>query len=290
MLKRRVDDQLWLITQPDHAAVSGYLAAHWGNGEFARPGYYAASPNPEQLRAETILGIAEHDNGWWEWEADPQLDPGDGLPLHLTDLSQQDGFERWRLGVPRFERDHPYVSLLISLHAYWLHAPRLDSNGGSPFRHPLFGLGGSWLSPEGPELEEARRFVAEQESVQERLTSRLRQDPAWTAAVEPENLHPHARLLQLGDALSLSLCFGAKGRHQMEDVPRKSWEDRVALEVSPVGKQSVQVHPYPFDQDPLPVALRARVLTARPPKSGSFQGWWHRVPRTFLRFEYCSAA
>ena len=80
MLKRQVGSELWCITQPDHAAVSGYLAAHWGNGEFARPGYFAPFPEAERLRAETILAIAEHDNGWWEWEADPQRDPADGLP------------------------------------------------------------------------------------------------------------------------------------------------------------------------------------------------------------------
>ena len=75
MLKRQVGSELWCITQPDHAAVSGYLAAHWGNGEFARPGSFAPFPEPERLRAETILAIAEHDNGWWEWEGDPQRDP-----------------------------------------------------------------------------------------------------------------------------------------------------------------------------------------------------------------------
>ena len=74
MLKCQVGSELWCIAQPDHAAVSGYLAAHWGNDEFARPGSFAPFPEPERLRAETIFAIAEHDNGWWEWEADPQRD------------------------------------------------------------------------------------------------------------------------------------------------------------------------------------------------------------------------
>ena len=102
MLKRRVDNQIWLISQPDHAAVSGYLASHWGNEAFSQPGYYLPSAQSELWRAEAIFGIAEHDNGWWEWEADPEIDPEDGLPLHLTGLTQQQGFERWRLGVSLF--------------------------------------------------------------------------------------------------------------------------------------------------------------------------------------------
>jgi hypothetical protein len=113
LLKTVIDGKTWLVSQPDHAAVSGYLIAHWGNQEFAKPGYYAETPQPEDLRAETIFGIAEHDNGWWEWEADPEIDERDGLPLHLTDLSQQEGFGHWRRGVPRFQERHPYTALLI---------------------------------------------------------------------------------------------------------------------------------------------------------------------------------
>ncbi len=51
MLKTLKDERLWLVTQPDHAQVAGYLAAHWGNDEFARPGYFASAPDPERLRA-----------------------------------------------------------------------------------------------------------------------------------------------------------------------------------------------------------------------------------------------
>ena len=86
MLKTLRDDKVWLVSQPDHAEVSGYLAAHWGNEEFTRPGYYAASNDPERLRAETVLAIAQHDNGWWEWEAAPELSEIDGLPLGLSEL------------------------------------------------------------------------------------------------------------------------------------------------------------------------------------------------------------
>ena len=57
---------MWLVSQPDHAELSGLLAANWGNDEFARPGQFASANDPEQLRAETVLAIAQHDNGWWE--------------------------------------------------------------------------------------------------------------------------------------------------------------------------------------------------------------------------------
>ncbi len=47
MLKTVRQEQIWFVTQPDHAQVSGYLAAHWGNDEFARPGHFDGSNDPE---------------------------------------------------------------------------------------------------------------------------------------------------------------------------------------------------------------------------------------------------
>jgi hypothetical protein len=288
MLKRRVGDELWLISQQDHAAVSGYLAAHWGNGEFARPGYFAAAADPERLRAETVLAIAEHDNGWWEWEASPELDPEDGLPLGLLNLSQQQGLERWHLGVPRFVEKHPYVSLLISLHAYWLAVPRCEPHADATFFHPLFRDRATDPQLEGEELQRAKRFVAEQREIQERLIAWLHEDSVWSAAVRPEHLLPHGRLLQLGDALSLALCFGGDTSLQLEGIPRRSWQDRVALELTPGADRRIVCRPYPFDVDPLPVSIRGRVLPWPVERPAHFQSWWHVLPRRLIRFSYCS--
>ena len=86
MLKTIKDGKLWLVTQPDHGQVAGYLAAHWGNhAGFAKPGYFTSSYD-EELRQQTVLGIAQHDSGWWEWEAMPDLSPADGLPLDLAEV------------------------------------------------------------------------------------------------------------------------------------------------------------------------------------------------------------
>ena len=286
MLKRKVGGELWCISQPDHAAAAGYLAAHWGNGEFARPGRYAPCPDPERLRAETVFAVSEHDNGWWEWEADPRIDPADGLPLDLTSLEQSDGLQRWRLGVPRFRESHPYVALLISLHAYWLHAPRVQAEDTPAFLHPLFGTPADWPSPQGQELEEARRFVAEQHALQELLVDRIGSDPEWAAAVEPRSLRPHTRLLQVCDALSLHLCFGGDKERTLRAIPRASWNDRVSLRVRPAGESRVAIDPYPFDQDPLAVTLRARILDPEIRAPDDFHTWWHALPRREVQFRF----
>ncbi len=302
MLKTIREDQIWFVTQLDHAQVSGYLAAHWGNDDFARPGYFASSRDPERLRAETIVGIAEHDNGWWEWEATPELAKVDGLPLGLTEVlkNQQDAMNRWRLGIPRFSRDHPYVSLLISFHAYWLYAHGYQTGPDPAFTHPLFWKGSS-TQIMGDELDTARGFASEIKEMQDELTVRLRRDPACAAWVDAEHLNPHGRLLQLLDGLSLSLCSAhipprtgdAKGlgddKFDLLEVPRQSWEDRVTIEVKPVSERRIICEPYPFDVDPLPVIVPSRILDWPAESSFHFQSWWYSQPQRPIRFEYCSA-
>ena len=302
MLKTLKNEKLWLVTQPDHAQVAGYLAAHWGNDDFVRPGYFASASDPEQLRAETVMAVAQHDNGWWEWEATPELAAVDGFPSGLADVlkNQQEGMNRWRLGLGRFD-NAPYANLLISHHAYWLYAVGTQSDPDPAFVHPLF-----WNRSSG-ELYSGHRkqeldFLAELEELQKQWVEVIRRDAATASWVEPENLHPHARLLQLLDGVSLSLCSAlipassgesrglGEDEFELRDVPRRSWGDRVTIQVTPVGERRIALSPYPFDQDPLTVSVLARVFDLPADRSGHFQTWWHAKPLEVIQFQYSSSA
>src|SRR5688500_3939661 len=94
--------------------------------------------NPERLRREVVLAVSEHDNGWWEWEADPVI-AEDGLPSGLGEvlIDPVAGMQRWRQGIPRLAEQHPYASLLISEHAYWLYAAQFVENAPPEFVHAL---------------------------------------------------------------------------------------------------------------------------------------------------------
>ena len=286
MLKTIKDGNLWLVTQPDHGQAAGYLAAHWGgHAGFTRPGYYE-SGNHERLRAETIFAIAQHDNGWWEWEATPDLSPEDGMPLGLAEVlkDQAAGMSRWRNGLSRFKHA-AYANLLISRHAYWLYAIRALRDPDPAFTHPLFWKG----SPEKlyPGSRQAPlKFIAELEELQAQWIKTLRSDRATAAWVEPGNLQPHERLLQLCDGLALALSSAlipartgeTKGlgadAFELHDVPRRSWMDRVTIQVTPVGQGRIELDPYPFDLDPLPVLLPARVIPLPVEKPDPFHAWW----------------
>ncbi len=301
MLKTHRDNRTWLVSQPDHGRVAGYLAAHWGNDQFAAPGHFADAHDPEQLCAETVLAIAEHDNGWWEWEAIPELGDRDDLPLDLAEVlkNRQEGMDRWRRGIPRFGEEHSYVSLLISLHAYWLYASRTKPDPDPAFLHPLF-----WnRSPEklyANSSDEDRKFVADLEEQQADLTARLRGNPVTAAWVNRENLKPNARLLQLLDGLSLFLCSPlisplsgeAKGLGEdafdLLEVPRRSWQDRVTIEVRPAGARRIALKPYPFDVNPLRVVVPVRIIDSATRRSGAFHRWWHSQQAQWIQFEFCA--
>jgi hypothetical protein len=96
-------------------------------------------------------------------------------------------------------------------------------------------------------------------------------------------------LLQLADALSLALCFGGDTALRLENIPRRSWEDRGTLALTPTAGGRVACMPYPFDLDPLPVALRGCVLPWPVERPVHFQSWWQSLPRQWIRFVYCSS-
>ena len=299
MLKTKVDDAIWLVHQPDHAHVSGYLAAHWGGSNaFTRPGHYPGSTHSDVWRQEVVLAIAEHDNGWWEWEASPTVDLHDGLPLDFSDVGwdhMTDGFQRWRLGVPRLAARHPYAALLISLHPYWLYAFAFDDivcTDDDPFRHALFGTVEDAKNMV-TDHDSTRKLLDELKSMQQELKTRLRAQPEWAGAIGAAHVNPHFKLLQITDAMSLLLSMNARRERQFTDVPRRGWADRVTLTWRPLQSRRIVCEPWPFDTDPLEVHLPVRVITGdmRGPHSAALsltrlQG----TPLRTIRFELCSLA
>lgn len=301
MLKTIKDGNVWMVTQPDHGAVAGYLAAHWGNDHFASPGHFAPVADPERLRAEAVFAVAQHDNGWWEWEATPDVSASDGFPMGLAEVlkDQQAGMSRWRTGLGRFH-DAPYANLLISQHGYWLYAIRALPDPDPAFTHPLFWKG----SPEKlypGSREPALAFIAELERLQTGWKDKLRADAATAAWLEAQNFKPHARLLQLCDGLSLALSSNlipakdgpAKGlgddAFELRDVPRRGWDDRVTIRVTPLGAGRIELDPYPFDVHPLPVLIPARTVRWPAKKPDHLQIDWNAAIMYPLEFNLCHA-
>lgn len=264
MLKTHHENTIRLITQPNHAVAAGFMASHWGNKEFTKLGFYGNCYDPEKLSDEIIFGISEHDNGWWEWEADPSRSESNRLPLGLAEVlnNPAEATQRWKIGTTRFEGSHPYASLLINFHAYRLYNVAYEEKYSI---HPLFGDSKSFSNENSPQ---ATSLIETLENQQEKIKQRLDSLGGWHKdAIRPEILLPHARMMQIMDALSLYLCSDfippvsgkAKGlgRDEIEikHIPREDWRDKIKMHIIPQEDGTLVCDPYPFDENNLVVPV-----------------------------------
>src|SRR5689334_22023337 len=75
-----------LISQVEHARVSGELAEHWAAGALAP-------------RDELVATIYHHDDGWREWEQRPDVDPEPGRPRAFTEMPLADSLVIWQRSI-----------------------------------------------------------------------------------------------------------------------------------------------------------------------------------------------
>jgi hypothetical protein len=99
-------EQLLCINQTSHALMAAELCRQWGNAEFAKPAPYEV----------VMSAIAQHDNGWYEWESAPEVD-AEGAPLaFIPGPPYWEKIPIWQKGIDRAAAQHPYMGLLVSRH------------------------------------------------------------------------------------------------------------------------------------------------------------------------------
>jgi hypothetical protein len=101
-------------------------------------------------------------------------------------------------------------------------------------------------------------------------------------------LMPHIRLLQITDAMSLMLCFGGQDFSTIEETPRRSWEDRVTVEITPSSERRIRLLPYPFDTDPLVTSIPVRILAREERVGNSYLAWRESTKKQLIEFEFTS--
>lgn len=108
-----------LISQVDHARISGELAAAWGN-EHAAPVICPPdcdSPGPLlAVREEVVAAIAHHDDGWRDWEAAPTLDPEHHRPRSFMEMPLVESLDIWRKSILACERIGPLAAWMVAGH------------------------------------------------------------------------------------------------------------------------------------------------------------------------------
>ena len=246
------DERLLLILQVDHSRVTGWLASHWGNAEFARPSPYAAM----------VLAAQEHDTGWWDWELKPQLND-EGRPPDYIGSIRHLGMGVWlefyRNGITRLAEQDAYAGYIVSLHA-----------------EALLSQGKGLLSymPDYTVHPEVREFLREQESYRDSLMAGLMESPEHRDCVSDEQLWTNFKLMEIYDQMGQFVC----NRFPFNSTHRKNGPSPTLSGIAaPVGpgredavltfdirdERNAVVTPYPFDVDPLPVSFQARLVPDR---------------------------
>jgi hypothetical protein len=188
------------------------------------------------------LGIAQHDNGWWEWERAPEV-RADGHPMdfvHGPHWSTKLGL--WRIGVARAFDQHPYAGVLVGHHAALLYGKVLGSMGDE-------------------ERQATEAFVAEQAGVRADARRLLAGADQQAGTLSDDAFEANTRLLQFGDTSSLLLCMPWPGR-TIERCPVDRRGGFVAITASH-DDQRLTYDPWPFAVDRFEVDIWGRVLVSR---------------------------
>ena len=107
MIVRPDGDNLLLITQPEHAALSARIMEAWRSDGLP----VLAS------RGTVLLATREHDNGWREVDRWPTVDTRTGRPHHFMSAPAATKQGIWPRGVRRLEADDPAAAALVAQHA-----------------------------------------------------------------------------------------------------------------------------------------------------------------------------
>jgi hypothetical protein len=265
MIVQEQGDQLILIRQTDHAVLSGFFAREWGNELFQRPEPF------ESL----CLAASEHDNGWREWELQPQIDPKTRLPYSFMSIPTDTHIELYQRGIERVVKADRYAGLLTSMHASGLY---------DRARATIPGYSAKYVKSTESELVSG--FLQGLKLQQLRLKVDLRADTASKDFVQEKLLERNSRRVEALDRLSLYFCMnGTPHDSTIESVPVDDEGSEVDWELRPDGANAVSLGPYPFRREPLQVSI----LVRRVPKrlyTGSldFQTTLARAPYTALSF------
>jgi hypothetical protein len=231
------DPQLLVIRQTDHAFLAGFFAREWGNNRFAKP----------QPNASFCLAVAEHDNGWTDWELQPQLDGKTHLPFSFMSIPTVAHIAVYQKGIERLVKVDHYAGLLACAHAAGLY---------DRTRATIPGYSAKYVKAEESHL--VSDFVQQLRLQQLRLKVDLRANLATKPFLEEPLLNANIARLEALDRLSLHFCLNPGHDATIDGVPVNDAGEAADLELHHEDANVVAIAPYPFRRDPLSFSIMAR--------------------------------
>ena len=256
IVREEADGTLGLISQNDHALVSGMLAAHWGNARFSKP-----RPFESVVRA-----AAFHDRGWIDYEAKPTVD-ATGRPPNYRDVPLDENQLRAFMWTGDWLGSiDPYSGLLAAKHRTGLWQNRYDA-----IKVPA-------LVNRGTPKAEIKDFIERSEGRQH----------AIGAGLDPSEVKMNYRLLQIWDMISLYLCSTATLKPlELGPVPLSySSTEEIVLRLQPINATSIAISPNPFDMPSVTLGFVYKTVSNKPYADGeAFREDYFKAPLKFAQFE-----
>jgi hypothetical protein len=272
-------NQYVLYAQNDHGDLAGQFAAHWGNETFA----------PLQPRNSMVFVAEAHDNGWWHWDIDPEVDD-QGVPITFRRTPRERLYTFINKGIANIMEKDLYAGLIASMHHAGLPQHRYGTLPAVPRRQD----------------EHTQAFIREREPFNQNLMAKVATLAEYDGVNSSDYLWFNYRMMQVFDRLSLFFCcnfdlekattsesqsqddkdYGrAFYRSAINSTPTRLGQPDVELCLTPLGKTTLRVEPFPFDEPELKVSVRGRVIPRRPYRSQEeFREVYRRQPRE--AFEY----
>ncbi len=250
MIRRTEKDAYWLISQHDHALLSGELAKHLGNAQFAKPDPYES----------TLLAIAQHDCGWPLHDEHPTRSAAK-LPLDVFETPRQIAHPVWINSARKAAAMDPYAGLLVSLHVLALSAASVSTNQPSRFdiqqMRQQFDL--NKIQHQAIELLENLRKKL---GLHIDKPLRLGLAEGWTSEAE-EKLKHNFRLLQAMDVMSLAICCTKPPETMTGQVHPRPGLTGIKLQLHRPTTDQLLVKQWPFDVDQFEVSVPYRIVPQR---------------------------
>lgn len=231
-----------VIRQTDHAFLAAFFAREWGNEKFTKP----------QPNVSFCLAVAEHDNGWSEWELQPALDPKTHLPYTFMSVPTEAHIALYQRGIERLVKVDHYAGLLAVIHASELY---------DRARATMPGYSAKYVK--STESQIVGDFVQQLRLQQLRLKTDLRANPAMKGYAEERSLKANAARLEVMDRLSLHFCMNPGQDVMLDAVPVNDQGEETEMELHCEGGGVISIAPYPFRRDPLSFSIMVRRIPKR---------------------------
>lgn len=105
MIVRETEHEITMVTQPDHAQLSGDVASNFKK-------FFSNDPYFEDV----LFAIYQHDLSWIRLDETPIWNDRKSIPFSFTDYPLLPKLTHYKYGLDEIERMNKYAGLLCSLH------------------------------------------------------------------------------------------------------------------------------------------------------------------------------